>query len=72
MTSFADIQARGDALALGVHVLDKPFSLDTLRRVATLLILSKRIERSRDDESALRKAQQAQLITIRPRSPRGA
>lgn len=50
MTAFAEPHVCGEALALGIHVLDKPFTFDALRRIATVLILSKRIERGRDRE----------------------
>jgi len=53
MTSLADDTVRAEALTLGVHVLDKPFTFDALRRIATLLILSKRFERSMDGGSGV-------------------
>jgi len=50
MTGYAEADVRVDALALGVHVLEKPFTFDTLRRVASALIVSQRLERRRDSE----------------------
>jgi DNA-binding response OmpR family regulator len=60
MTAFAEPNVRAEALALGIHILDKPFSFDSLRRVATALILSNRVERKRDGEHL-----------VRPRDPMG-
>jgi two-component system response regulator (stage 0 sporulation protein F) len=48
MTAFAEPDVHAEALALGIHILDKPFAFDALRRVATALILSSRVERKRD------------------------
>jgi two-component system, response regulator, stage 0 sporulation protein F len=48
MTAFAEPEVHAEALALGIHILDKPFPFDTLRRLATALILSSRVERKRD------------------------
>lgn len=48
MTGFADDDVRVNALAIGVHVLEKPFTFETLRRAVTLLLVSKRSERRRD------------------------
>lgn len=45
MTGFADIDVRVEALALGIHVLEKPFTLETLRRSLALLLVSSRLER---------------------------
>ncbi len=48
MTAFAEPHVRTEALALGIHILEKPFTFDTLRRVAAALILSKRVEALRE------------------------
>jgi two-component system response regulator (stage 0 sporulation protein F) len=48
MTAFAEPDVHAEALALGIHILDKPFAFDALRRVATALILSSRVERKRN------------------------
>ena len=48
MTAFAEPSVRTEALALGIHVLDKPFTFDALRRVAAVLILSRRVELRRN------------------------
>jgi CheY-like chemotaxis protein len=45
MTALAERIVHEEALALGIHVLEKPFSSDALRRVATALILSNRMRR---------------------------
>jgi two-component system, response regulator, stage 0 sporulation protein F len=50
MTAFAEPLVRTEALGLAIHLLDKPFTFEALRRVAALLILSKRVERRRDSE----------------------
>jgi CheY-like chemotaxis protein len=52
MTAFADPEVRAEALSLGIHILDKPFRFDALRRVATALILSSR-ERNRHEADPL-------------------
>jgi DNA-binding NtrC family response regulator len=52
MTGFADDDVHAEALALGIHVLEKPFSFETLRRTATLLLLSKRLERDQGRQRA--------------------
>jgi DNA-binding response OmpR family regulator len=52
MTAFADPEVCAEALSLGIHILDKPFRFDALRRVATALILSRR-ERERHEPDPL-------------------
>lgn len=52
MTAFAEPLVRTEALRLAIHLLDKPFTFEALRRVAALLILSKRVERQRNSERA--------------------
>jgi two-component system, response regulator, stage 0 sporulation protein F len=52
MTAFAEPEVHAEALALGIHILDKPFAFDALRRVATALILSNRVERMRNGNGA--------------------
>jgi two-component system response regulator AtoC len=47
MTGFAEARIRTEALAIGIHVLDKPFAFDTLRCLAVALILSKRVVKRR-------------------------
>ena len=42
MTGAADLEIRADALSLGTHVIEKPFDFEALRRVAVLLLLSRR------------------------------
>ena len=52
MTASAEPTVRSEALTLGIHVLEKPFTFDAFRRVAALLILSTRAELRRDSEGA--------------------
>jgi CheY-like chemotaxis protein len=47
MTGFAETDVCVEALALGVHVLEKPFTFETLRRSLVLLLASSRLERRR-------------------------
>lgn len=47
MTAFPDDDVRADALRLGTTVLEKPFATESLRRLAVLLILSKRLDEQR-------------------------
>lgn len=46
MTGAADIEIRVEALSLGTHVIEKPFEFEKLRRVAVLLLLSRRFDGS--------------------------
>jgi len=47
MTGFAETDVRVEALALGIHVLEKPFTFEALRRALVLLLVSRRLERRR-------------------------
>lgn len=47
MTGCAETAIQAEALSLGVHILEKPFSFDELRRTAALLIVSRRAESRR-------------------------
>lgn len=71
MTGAADIEIRVEALSLGTHVIEKPFEFEKLRRVAVLLLLSRRF-----DGSAAGSADHQEGIKMRlrqapsPRRPR--
>lgn len=48
MTAYAADEVRAAALALGIHVIEKPFTFETLRRSMVLLALSRRLKLQRE------------------------